>query len=80
MQLFDDLFELALRGARIIREFTIATTEVLPVTCVKQEELEIINTNILRRKATVDCRRAALAAPIKTAARELFDDQCSLKS
>jgi len=43
-ELFDDLFELALRGARILREFTIAyLTEVLPVTWVKTEELEIMS-------------------------------------
>ena len=43
-KLFDDLFELALRGARIIREFTIAyLTEVLPVTWVKTEELKIMS-------------------------------------
>jgi hypothetical protein len=41
-KLFDDLFELSLRGARILREFTIAyLTGVLSVTWVKTEELEI---------------------------------------
>ena len=43
-KLFDDLFEIALRGARILREFTVAyLIEALPITWVKTEELEIMS-------------------------------------